>query len=150
LLKASATAAETVRSTTVSHDAYAPSAQTTTAPSSAPASQQKPVADAFSAWLTAWSSHDIDTYLNAYASNFRPNDNVTHEQWAAKRRTAVGGKDAIHVETSDVKYVSKDANHVTVTFHQVYSRAGYHDEGEKTLEWEHQGTRWVIVSESMH
>jgi len=156
LLKASASAAD-ARSATVSHDAYAQSAPVATpvAPatpiaSAVPTPQQKPVADAFAAWLSAWAARDIDAYLNAYASDFRPGDDVTHDQWVAKRRAAVGVKQTIHVDVSDVKYVSKDANHVSTTFHQVYTRSGFHDEGEKTLEWERRGSRWVIVSETMH
>lgn len=153
LLKASATAAENARSATVSHDTYAAPAvaqAATPTASAVPTPQQKPVADALAAWVSAWSSHDIDAYLNTYASDFHPSDSVTHDQWLTKRRAAVGGKQPIHVEIGDVKYVNKDANHISTSFHQVYTRAGYHDEVEKTLEWEHQGQHWVIISETTH
>lgn len=150
LLKASATTAETIKSATVSRDGLgvlAPAA--TPAPAVAADAQQKPVADALAAWVTAWSARDVNTYLSAYAANFQPSDKVNHEQWATKRRTAVGTTQSIKLEVSNVRYAMKDANHATSSFHQSYTRGDYHDEGEKTLEWERVGGRWVITAESM-
>jgi adhesin transport system outer membrane protein len=143
LLKESAPASENVKSATISKDT-----SITSAVKVAPNESQKPIADALAAWCAAWSSHDLPTYLNAYSATFQPSAGVSHADWAAKRRARISGVQQINVDITNVKIAIKDASYATTTFHQSYRGDAYHDDVEKTLEWENIGGRWVIVAES--
>jgi len=143
LLKESAPVTENVKSATISKDAPIASAVKVTQNE-----PQKPIADALAAWSAAWSSHDLSTYLNSYSTTFQPSVGVSHADWAAKRRARISGVQQISVGITNVIFTIKDASHATTTFHQSYRGDAYHDDIEKTLEWENIGGRWVIVAES--
>jgi adhesin transport system outer membrane protein len=140
LLKESATAAENIRATTISHDA---GAQVST-----PNNSHKLIADALTAWSAAWSSHDLRAYFNSYSPTFQPSADISHEQWAAGRRAKISASQQISVGITNVKFTFKDPNHATATFHQSYRGDAYHDEVEKNQDWENIGGRWVITAES--
>ena len=146
LLKESASAAENIRSTTVSHDAAAQ----VSAPNNPnnPNNPHKLVADALMAWSAAWSSHDLQAYLNAYSPTFQPSATISREEWAAGRRAKISASRQISVGLTNVKFTFKDASHATATFHQSYRGDAYRDEVEKVIEWENIGGRWVITAES--
>ncbi|MDR3480085.1 MAG: TolC family outer membrane protein [Burkholderiaceae bacterium] len=143
LLKESASAAENIRSATVSRDAAAQ----VSAPNN-PNNPHKLVADALMAWSAAWSSHDLQAYLNFYSPTFQPSATISREQWAAGRRAKISASRQISVGLTNVKFTFQDASHATATFHQSYRGDAYRDEVEKVLEWENIGGHWVITAES--
>jgi adhesin transport system outer membrane protein len=147
LLKESVPPPETAKSATVSKDAIP--LNTGTAVTDVAAIQQKPIADALSMWRNAWSTRNVQAYLNMYAPSFQPNNETSHDEWATKRKARVSGEKQIDIELTNLKISIKDATHAVTTFHQHYRADAYHDDVEKTLEWENVDGHWVIIAETI-
>ncbi|MDP2808947.1 MAG: TolC family outer membrane protein [Rhodocyclaceae bacterium] len=106
------------------------------------------VALALKAWVMAWSSRNLQGYLDAYAQNFVPADGQSRDAWAGKRKRVVSSAGDIRLDIADLKIAARDASHAVATFRQTYRAAGYADVVLKTLEWEKLDGRWLIVRES--
>lgn len=119
------------------------------APAAAPVppSDERAVAEALKAWVAAWSSRNLQGYLDSYAQNFVPADGGKREAWVGKRKRIVGQGGDIHLDIADIKVAVRDPSHAVTTFKQTYRSAGYGDEVVKILEWERVDGRWLIVRE---
>jgi adhesin transport system outer membrane protein len=113
-----------------------------------PAASENEVAQALKTWSTAWSSQDVQAYLDAYAPGFEPADGSKREAWAAKRKAIISRAQSVSLNIADIKLSVRDAQHATTSFRQTYSSSAYRDVALKTMEWEKQGTRWLIVRET--
>jgi len=113
----------------------------------APPAQNKAVAEALQAWSMAWSSRNLQAYLDAYAQNFSPVEGGARETWAAKRKKTIDRAGNIALNISGIKIAAKDANHAATTFRQTYRSENYQDVISKTLEWERIDGHWQIVHE---
>jgi adhesin transport system outer membrane protein len=124
------------------------------APPAAPASpvvdtsQEKAVADAIKAWLAAWTSRNIDSYLAAYAPGFAPADGASREKWEKKRRTVLGRAGDISLDIVDLQIKVWDPQHAVASFRQNYHAAGFSDVVMKTLELERIDSKWLVVAET--
>ncbi|MGB1110543.1 MAG: nuclear transport factor 2 family protein [Gammaproteobacteria bacterium] len=100
-----------------------------------------------SEWANAWSSADVEGYLNSYAQGFEPGGGLDREQWAEQRRTRLKAPEWIKVEISGIDVSPGSNDFATVSFIQRYSAPGYADEVLKTLELVREDGRWLIISE---
>jgi len=106
------------------------------------------VAGALKAWALAWSSHNLQGYLDSYAQNFTPAGGEDRAAWVGNRKRVIANAGDIRLDVSDIKLVTKDAQHVITSFRQTYRAASYQDVVAKTLEWQKIDGKWLIIRES--
>lgn len=123
--------------------APAPSSTQTSAGSSA----QKDIEAAVMAWAAAWSSKDMDAYLNAYGTDFDPPRKASRKAWEQERRARIVGKTEIQVKVSDLS-ADVTGDKARVRFQQAYSAGKLQVSSRKTLDMVKTGERWLIVRES--
>ncbi|RMG92977.1 MAG: peptidylprolyl isomerase [Zetaproteobacteria bacterium] len=113
--------------------------------------QDRPEPDilvAIERWRKAWEGQDIEAYLSAYGSHFKPELRYgSRKQWEAAKRRIIGHKKFIRVRLSDFQVIHRDENRVEIRFHQQYESDTYRDERQKTLILEREGDEWKIVRE---
>ena len=102
---------------------------------------------AVAAWAAAWSSRNVESYLDMYAPDFRPAEGASYDAWKKQRTERIGKARIIEVGIDNVQINLRDDRHATTTFSQLYRSDGYRDEVEKRLELERRGDRWLIVGE---
>lgn len=105
--------------------------------------------EALQAWAAAWRSRDVAAYLKSYAQNFVPEEGITWDAWAAKRKRIIGNTGEISLELSDIKVGAIDATHASTEFRQKYRSPSYSDVVTKTLDWVRMDNRWVILRETV-
>lgn len=112
------------------------------------ANAREKVSQAVHAWAKAWSTKNMNGYLGAYDSSFRPPNGRTRQAWEQDRRDRIVGKNAISVEVSnlDVKIQGEKA---IVTFRQNYKADAISASSRKTLELVQRNGRWLISRESV-
>ena len=101
------------------------------------------------AWAAAWSSRNVESYLDMYAPEFRPAEGASYDAWKKQRTERIGKARIIEVGIDNIQVNLRDDRHATTTFSQLYRSDGYRDEVEKRLELERRGERWLIVGESV-
>ena len=99
------------------------------------------------AWASAWSAKDVDTYLAAYADDFRPADGESRSAWAETRRERVSTPKSIKVGLSDISVKMNDGTHATVRFKQSYHASHLRSTGHKTLSMVKADGKWLIQEE---
>lgn len=100
-------------------------------------------------WRESWESGLFDYYLDYYASDYTPNDTMSHLEWVdnRKRRVKPEKKIKIVLNEFDVTFLENKAI-ATVTFDQHYSSYTYSDHSRKKLVWSKQDDVWKIISET--
>lgn len=93
-------------------------------------------------WRAAWESRNTEAYLGFYAKKY-----TGKAGWSAQRRSRLQEAKEIKLELNDIQLELQDATHATSHFTQDYRSAVYQDVLQKTLIWEFQNGRWVIVNE---
>ena len=135
----------------------APPAAVAQKPAAAPAAvAQKPAAatgsaeveSAVRAWAGAWAAQDMDGYLRAYGSDFKPAGGQSRKAWEDERRARIVGKSNINVSVQNL-VVSIDGDVATARFRQSYRADSLNVNSRKTLELvRHQG-QWRIRKEAV-
>ncbi len=139
--------------------ASAPAAAPAPAPAKAPAAAPAPAAppasaaareveDAVHAWAKAWSAKDMEAYLAAYGKDFDPPGKQSRKAWEEERRSRIVPRARISVRLSDIG-IDVNGSKATAKFRQAYSADGLNVSGNKTLELQKVGDRWLIVRESV-
>ena len=121
----------------------APAAAATAAPAS------DPVVKALDAWAAAWASRDVDTYLAAYAPDFKPDGGLALGEWREQRRARIGKARSISVAVLSPEVTKLDAQRVSVTFTQDYTSDTISDKVTKVIELVQIGGSWKITRESL-
>lgn len=107
---------------------------------------QRDVAVAVENWRSAWANRDIDTYLEAYAPDFKPADGLALDVWRKQRQERLGQAKDIQVEVVDPTMEVKGET-ATVRFQQRYKAGKYADQMLKQLTLERFGGKWQITEE---
>ncbi|MGQ0697181.1 MAG: tetratricopeptide repeat protein [Panacagrimonas sp.] len=135
--------------------AAAPAPVETPAPAPAPVEAAADTVDestttavkaALVAWTGAWSKKDVDGYLAAYASDYRPEGGVQRSTWEAQRRDRILRPARIKVEAVKPQMVSLGDGRVRVNFRQEYESDSFSDQVSKVVEMRDEGG-WKIVRE---
>jgi adhesin transport system outer membrane protein len=108
---------------------------------------EREVAEALKAWLLAWSSRNLQGYLDTYAQTFTPAGDGDRAAWAGSRKRAIAKAGDIRLDIADIKLTMKDGRHAVTTFRQTYRAANYQDVVLKTLEWQQIDGKWLITHE---
>lgn len=112
------------------------------------ASPESMLALAIKTWVDAWTSRNVQAYLDVYGSDYVSADGSKNKVWSAKRKDVITSSRDITIDIADMKVVMQGAQRATTEFKQTYRSASYRDVLYKKLEWERQGDRWLIVKES--
>jgi ketosteroid isomerase-like protein len=99
------------------------------------------------AWASAWSSQDVDRYLDFYSDDFQPAEGKSLRKWRSERRYRVAYPAYIRVEIEDVKTQMLTPSQAEATFTQRYESNTFRDSTAKELLLERQGNEWKIVQE---
>jgi hypothetical protein len=118
------------------------------APEKPTATPESKVLAALEFWRVAWVARDTASYLGSYSADFIPEEGVSRDAWAEKRKLAMGRAREVVLELADVKIELLDMEHAISTFRQTYRSTAYRDVVSKKIEWRKNGSRWLIVSES--
>lgn len=102
---------------------------------------------ALEAWAKAWSARDVDGYLAAYASDFKPEGGLGKEEWQAQRRIRINRPKQISVSVVAPVVQAIDAEHVRISFTQDYRSDTLDDEAPKQVEMALIGGAWKITRE---
>ena len=111
------------------------------------ADKAKSVTAAIDAWAAAWSKRDVDAYLNAYASDFKP-EKGKRAAWAEQRRERITGAKSIKVTVGTPQVTSSGPDRATARFTQIYESDTHSDTSEKKLELRNVDGRWLITRET--
>lgn len=105
---------------------------------------------ALQAWREAWIKRDVDTYLAAYSASYAPRTpaGTSRSAWEQGLRTSFRRISDVEVELTDVTVTPADDQRATTVFTQSYRSPKYQDVVTKTLRWEREDGRWVIVREA--
>jgi ketosteroid isomerase-like protein len=106
------------------------------------------VTAALEAWRAAWSTRDVEAYLNFYAPGFVPSTGGDREAWRERRKAVMSRAVDISVEVTELTVALPDATHATTTFKQTYRSANFRDVVTKTLQWVRIGERWLVNREN--
>ena len=104
------------------------------------------VAAAIETWRQAWEKRDIDTYLAAYAPDFKPSGGLPLAAWRAQRRDRVGRARDIHI-VLEMQEVTVNGDRASARFRQRYSAAHITDSMRKQLLLTRTTDGWRIVEE---
>lgn len=130
----------------------APAVEAAPTPVAAVAAEITPAASnaaltALEAWAKAWSARDVDGYLAAYASDFKPEGGLGNEEWQAQRRVRINRPKQISVSVVAPVVQAIDAEHVRISFTQDYRSDTLDDEAPKQVEMALIGGVWKITRE---
>lgn len=98
-------------------------------------------------WAKAWSSRDIETYLQSYAPDYISKGSSSRREWQEKRRKRVTTPKFIEVELDAFRLVSETEDTSKVQVIQAYRSDRYQDRTRKSFVLQRSGQTWVIVEE---
>ncbi|MCA1989373.1 MAG: nuclear transport factor 2 family protein, partial [Desulfarculus sp.] len=111
-----------------------------------PDQSEQQVRQMLQAWLKAWSTKNINSYISHYAPNFH-SGGMDRRQWREHKAYLSTVYKVIAVEASDIQ-VKVSGNRAKVTFVQHYRSDWHQDVGRKQMELTNKGGQWQILAES--
>jgi outer membrane protein len=97
-------------------------------------------------WARAWSTRNVDSYLNFYGNNFKPGHGLSRQAWAQERRARIEGKHNIEVKVESPQ-IRIENGIATATFIQDYQSDHLAEKSNKTLLLSRQDGEWKILLE---
>lgn len=112
-------------------------------------SQVNVIKQALMTWSSAWSVSDINAYLAAYSTDFRPSEPATdYTQWQNSRRARLAQANNTRVKLENIRvYLDIELQQALAEFVQHYQSANYQDKVLKQLYLKRQQDKWLIVEE---
>jgi ketosteroid isomerase-like protein len=102
-------------------------------------------------WAEAWSSLDVDRYIQYYDSNFSGRDlsgeTYDYAGWYRYKKQIAGKKSWVRITIAGNVEISGDSSLVTVEFNQLYESSNYSDRTRKLIQLVQQDGTWKIVRE---
>jgi adhesin transport system outer membrane protein len=106
------------------------------------------VRDALEGWRAAWARKDVAGYLAAYGKAFVPAGGLSRSTWEQRRAQVLGRSANIRIDLADAQTTLTGPDTATSTFVQAYRSDSHTDRVRKTLQWQREQGRWVIVGET--
>lgn len=113
----------------------------------APANDEAAVTDAVNNWAKAWSSQNVDKYLDSYAGSFKPAKGQSRKAWEQTRRERISKPKSITVELSNLNVNLTGPDSARVSFKQSYRADGKPIRTSKTLIMKKVDSTWLIDEE---
>ena len=98
-------------------------------------------------WASAWSSQDVEGYLNSYDAAYQPPRGLSLQQWQAERRRRLVRPSGIEVALSDFEVMGRGDDSLTVKLSQRYRSEHYRDHTRKGFVMVSREEGWKILSE---
>ena len=108
---------------------------------------KKAILAAVGGWSAAWSAQHVDAFLAYYASDFKPSDGLTWEEWVARRRSRFHKPDFIKISVDQLKAEATSDATARVEFIQTYQSDNYLDQVLKILDMRRENGDWKIYRE---
>jgi hypothetical protein len=98
-------------------------------------------------WRSAWTTKDIEAYINCYSPSFK-SGNLNRDEWRARKIFLNQKYKYITVQIRNivVDWTSAGAN---VSFQQIYKSDQLQTSGRKTLQLVNKKNRWMIENETI-
>ena len=126
---------------------------TATAPESAAkpdnSDEQRAVIQAVQNWAAAWSKKSASAYLGFYARDFKTPGGESRREWETTRKERIDKPKSIKVAVESPQVTLVDANHVKISFRQMYHSDTLQTSTHKTLLMVKSGSRWLIQEEQV-
>jgi outer membrane protein, protease secretion system len=110
------------------------------------AAERDAVLDVVNGWAHAWSSLDVQKYLDFYAPDFKTSDGSSREEWSSQRRSRIANKGRINIKVESPQ-IAIDGNTATVKFRQRYQSDRLKSQDNKTLVLTKLDGTWKIQQE---
>lgn len=101
------------------------------------------------AWAKAWSEKRVDDYLYFYGSQFRPEGDLSRDDWRQIRRDRIATPQFIRVSIAFLDFETEAEERARVRFNQSYESDTFSDVVTKTLDLVREDDAWKIVRESV-
>ncbi|MEM7206763.1 MAG: hypothetical protein AAF434_02960 [Pseudomonadota bacterium] len=98
-------------------------------------------------WARAWSSQDVQRYLDSYTSDYQPDINIDHDTWRSTRRNRVSAPAFIEVTLRDEVVEVLSSDRAIVTFTQSYRSPTFNDSVRKLIVLNQTEQGWRIARE---
>lgn len=102
---------------------------------------------AVQSWAEAWSDQDVDRYLAAYASDFRPSNGLSRAAWERERRQRVAAPQRLEVSVAFIEAGLDGPTTGSIRFLQSYKSDRFSDQVTKVLRMVLEEGAWKIVEE---
>lgn len=102
-------------------------------------------------WSQSWSNSDVEQYLSAYSSHFKPSDSSkNYTQWRKQRRDKLRFTKVDRITLDRIQvYMDASKQQALVEFVQHYQSAKYQDKVLKQVRLAYENDNWLIVSENV-
>lgn len=117
-----------------------------TPPTVEPPSIHKSALNALESWRRAWEARDMDSYLAAYAADYR-GDHVSREAWVKQRESRIRKPGSMNIRISHAEVRPLANNKVRVHFRQKYQADRYGDVTTKSMLMILEKGKWLILEE---
>ncbi len=107
--------------------------------------EERKLAKAVAAWAKAWAGRDMQSYIAAYAADFK-GKSASRSAWESERRDRILGKSNISVSVDNLRF-KVNASKAEVQLEQIYSADKLRVTTKKTLSFVKVGGRWLISGE---
>lgn len=98
-------------------------------------------------WAAAWSSQDVDRYLDFYSASFEPSDGLDRELWEQRRRAEISEPRFIQVQIGMVEIDVLAPGRLRAFFPQSFRSSSRTLTGNGVLEITWENDRWKIRRE---
>ena len=100
-------------------------------------------------WAEAWSSQDVEAYLDRYDRRFAPAGGLSYATWQQQRRVRVRAPKFIEVSTANIQLLYVRNNIGSVLFDQNYRSNRFEDTIRKNLVFVRGPQGWSILQEQI-
>ncbi|MFZ5503825.1 MAG: L,D-transpeptidase Cds6 family protein [Pseudomonadota bacterium] len=118
------------------------------APANTADNKEQEIKDFVVGWVKAWSTQNVEKYLSAYASEFKPENGLSRQAWEKQRHHRLTKYKKIEIELTNLT-VSTEKDTATVEFIQSFRGDNFSETGfRKRLVLKLQDTGWMITRET--
>ncbi|MCS6810447.1 MAG: tetratricopeptide repeat protein [Tepidimonas sp.] len=108
---------------------------------------EQAVRAALQRWQRAWTSRDIQGYVDAYVRNYTPRPDMTHAQWVNERTARIVPRKRIELDIKDLQIQPASDGAIEVRFTQHYRSDSLDNRTRKSLLFVQQDGQWRIAKE---
>ncbi len=114
-----------------------------------PSADQPGIIDSIESWRSAWSSQDVDAYLDSYAENFATPNNQSRARWEANRKQRLERPSYIRIGVTFQRFERAGPDTIKARFLQSFESNTYADRTLKELRLSRDAgsDQWKIVRE---